>query len=68
MRRLAATLAVVVGTVAALPGCGGPADPFLGKPPPPLASATGTWLGTDAPLDTKGLIGNVVLLQFGFLR
>ena len=43
-------------------------DPFVGEKPPPLDSSTGTWLGVDAPLEWKGLIGNVVLLEFGFLR
>jgi len=75
VRRLAFALAGAVGLGAALSGCGGSDDPFLGKRPPTLASAAATLrpgtlvgeLGT-APLDWGALFGNVVYLQFGFLR
>lgn len=73
MRRLVLALAAVLGLAGGLPACRGSSDPFVGKPPPSLASATGTWLGgpgigAEGPVDVKGLIGNVVYLQFGFLR
>ena len=40
---------------------------FLGKPPPSLESG-GTWFNADAPLTIKGLAGNVVWLEFSFMR
>ncbi len=40
---------------------------FLGKTPPSLESG-GTWFNADAPLTIKGLAGNVVWLEFSFMR
>ena len=40
---------------------------FLGKIPPQLESV-GTWFNADAPLTSKGLAGNVVWLEFSFMR
>ncbi len=62
--RLALTLCVAVG----LAGCGGPADPFDGKRPPSLDSPVATMIPADAPRSWSTLFGNVVYLQFGFLR
>jgi hypothetical protein len=62
------TAAIVLPLVLALAACGGSTDPVLHKRPPSLASSAATWMNVDAPLDWKGLIGNVVYLQFGFLR
>jgi hypothetical protein len=62
----------VVATAAAfavgLASCGkGGDDRFVGHAPPSIETTTGAWLNTDAPLTWKGLIGQVVYLQFGFL-
>ena len=40
---------------------------FVGKTPPSLESG-GTWFNADAPLTIKGLAGNVVWLEFSFMR
>ncbi len=40
---------------------------FLGKTPPSLESG-GTWFNADAALTIKGLAGNVVWLEFSFMR
>ena len=66
VRRLLLALGLVVA--GALASCGGPDDPFVGRAPPSLDAPSGTWLGADPPLTWKGLIGQVVYLQFGFLH
>jgi hypothetical protein len=63
LARLVAAVAVFAGATA----CGS-GDPFVGEKPPALESPVATWLHADAPLEWKGLIGNVVLLEFGFVR
>ena len=69
-RPLAVLLALAVAALPlGLASCGrGSDDPFVGKPPPSLETSTGTWFNTDGPLAWKGLIGQVVYVQFGFLR
>jgi hypothetical protein len=67
-------LALVLSLAAAtlplgLASCGrGSDDPFVGKKPPSIDTTSGTWVNTDSPLSWKGLIGQVVYVQFGFLR
>jgi hypothetical protein len=64
-----AFVAVAAALSVGLAACGtGSNDRFVGHAPPSIDTATGAWLNADAPLTWKGLIGNVVYLQFGFLR
>jgi ABC-type glycerol-3-phosphate transport system substrate-binding protein len=68
LRRLA-----LLSAALALAACGGDAGSdgggaLVGKRPPTLESHGGTWLNVDEALDWKTLAGNVVYLEFGFLR
>lgn len=67
--RLRSTLVRFASAVAlGLAGCGGPADPFVGKRPPSLAAPTVTPIPADAPVEWAALFGNVVYVQFGFVH
>jgi len=64
---IAALSALALGS--GLASCGkARQDPWVGKTPPPIDSTTGTWVNEQGPLSWKGLVGQVVYLQFGFLR
>jgi hypothetical protein len=67
---LAALAALAVGALSG--ACGGSTDTgggaLVGKAPLPLESAGALWLNTDEPRDWKAMLGNVVFLEFGFLR
>ncbi len=56
--------------LAAVAGCevgDGSVGQYSGKAPLPIDRG-GTWINTDGPLTLEGLKGNVVWLEFSFLR
>ena len=71
-QRFSRRLAVLAGALL-LAACGSDAGSdgggaLVGKKPPSLEAHGATWLNVDDALDWKALAGNVVYLEFGFLR